>query len=70
MLKDQRRVEAAMAVGKDGREARGLNKELTTIGWRVTGAPLTLITVFTSLAGEGGVPHPHFRCGRVQNRFQ
>ena len=28
-------------------------------------ALLTLMTVFTSLAGEVGAPHPHFRCGRV-----
>ena len=65
VLNIQRRVETAIAVGEYGRVARGLNKEQTARGWCVMEALLTLSTVFTSLAGEGDVPHPHFRCGRV-----
>jgi len=42
-----------------------LNEELTAKGRCVIKALLTLITIFTSLAGEGGVPHPHYPCGRV-----
>ena len=65
VLNIQRRVETAVAVGEYGRVARGLNKERTARGWCVMEALLTLGTVFSSLAGEGDIPHPHFRCGRV-----
>jgi hypothetical protein len=37
------------------------------LGWRVCKALLTLISVFAILDGEGEVPHPHYRCGRVRN---
>ena len=65
VLNIQRRVETAVAVGEHGRVARGLNKEQTARGWCVMEALLTLMTVIAILDGEGGVPHPHYRCGRV-----
>jgi hypothetical protein len=44
----------------------GVYHELTALGWRVFKALLTLMSVFAILDGEGGVPHPHYRCGRVR----